>query len=91
MVSANQNSHQGHQVGLPKKQTLRLILACKSLLKSATGNNIVEEKGRKQHLAEGEVKLLQRSKDNTNRPPRGGLQPSITVLYWDEKAGICTL
>lgn len=45
--SANQNSHQGHEVGLPKKQTLTLILACKSLLKSATRINIVEGKGRR--------------------------------------------
>lgn len=58
MVSVKQNSHQGHQVGLPKKQTLRLVLACKSLSKSATGIKTVEEKGRRQHQAEKEVKLL---------------------------------
>lgn len=83
MVSVKQDSHRGHQVGLPKKQTLRLILACKSLSKSATGIKTVEEKAASS-CYEGPRTILA-------DPSWGGLQPSIAVLSWDEKAGICIL
>lgn len=58
MVSSGaQNSHQGLlPVGFPNKQTLRLILACKRLLESAFGINIVGGKAKRQHWAEGQSK-----------------------------------
>ena len=91
--SAARNSHQGHHLEFPKKQT-QIYSTLQELISKCHWDQHCGKEGGRQHWAEGEDKLLRSPKDNVSRPPWGVLKtrwPSTVVLYWDEKAGICSL